>query len=244
MSLNLQSSFKYNLRRSERAKNIRILVKPDKIEVVAPHRTSEQKIKAFVEAQQDWIKSAIIRIAERASRTPSLAPQHYADGVYIPFQGHQYPLAIKPVSSKTVRIQRLQDESFLASVPHGLEQEQSSELIRLVLIRWIKSQAKLQASLLIEKHAERFKLFPRSLRIKTQKSRWGSCGPQNDINLNWMLMLAPPEILEYVIVHEICHIKHRNHSADFWLLVEKHLPDYLQRRHWLKTYGASLMKGL
>jgi predicted metal-dependent hydrolase len=82
------------------------------------------------------------------------------------------------------------------------------------------------------------------LRIKTQKSRWGSCGPNNDINLNWLLMLAPAAALEYVVVHELCHIKHKNHSAAFWQLVAEHLPNYQQQRHWLKQHGARVMQGL
>ena len=85
---------------------------------------------------------------------------------------------------------------------------------------------------------------PRSLKIKTQKSRWGSCGPNNDINMNWLLMLAPPEAMEYVVVHELCHIIHKNHSKDFWGLVAEHLPAYQQQRLWLKQQGVSLMKGL
>ena len=108
----------------------------------------------------------------------------------------------------------------------------------------MKNQARLQANFLIEKHGGSLALYPRSLKIKTQKSRWGSCGPNNDINLNWLLMLAPPSALEYVIVHELCHIKHKNHSRDFWDLVTQHFPDYREQRRWLKQHGASLMKGL
>jgi predicted metal-dependent hydrolase len=97
---------------------------------------------------------------------------------------------------------------------------------------------------MIDKHSPKHQLYPRSLCIKTQKTRWGSCGPNNDINLNWLLMLAPPVVLEYVVVHELCHIQHKNHSKDFWLLVAKHMPDYLTHRRWLKANGASLMRGL
>lgn len=234
----------YSLRRSERAKNTRIVIKPGKIEVVAPPKVSERRIKAFVEAQQDWIRAAVKRIADRVQAVPTLAPAHYADGACIPFQGRQIPLQIKPTAAKTIRIQLYIDTTFIVYLPTGIARQQSSELIRLALIRWMKNQARQQASALIERHARQFGLFPRSLRIKTQKSRWGSCGPQNDINLNWLLMLAPPSALEYVVVHELCHIKHKNHSKDFWLLVAEHFPDYQQQRRWLKQHGAGLMQGL
>ena len=236
--------FLYSLRRSERAKCIRIEIKPGKIEVIAPPKVSERKIKAFVEAQQDWITAAVRRVADKIQAIPSLAPAHYADGVTVPFQGRQIPLRVKPATTKTIRIQLQFDTSFIVNLPAGMAQQHSSELIRLALIRWMKNQVRQQASILIEKHGQRFALFPRSLRIKTQKSRWGSCGPNNDINLNWLLILAPPSALEYVIVHELCHIRHKNHSKEFWQLVTEHLPDYQQQRRWLKQHGDSLMKGL
>lgn len=244
MNPNIETPLLYSLRRSERAKNTRIVIKPGKIEVVAPPKVSERRIKAFVEAQQDWIRAAVKRIADRVQAVPTLAPAHYGDGATVPFQGRQIPLQIKPTAAKTVRIQLHIDTTFIVYLPTGIARQQSSELIRLALIRWMKNQARQQASLLIERHARQFGLFPRSLRIKTQKSRWGSCGPQNDINLNWLLMLAPPSALEYVVVHELCHIKHKNHSKDFWQLVAEHFPDYQQQRRWLKQHGAGLMQGL
>jgi predicted metal-dependent hydrolase len=73
------------------------------------------------------------------------------------------------------------------------------------------------------------------------KTRWGSCGPRNDININWLLAFAPETVLEYVVVHELCHIRERNHSMAFWSLVAKHLSNYAQERRWLHAHGAGLM---
>nr|WP_305906692.1 M48 family metallopeptidase [Methylomarinum sp. Ch1-1]MDP4519390.1 M48 family metallopeptidase [Methylomarinum sp. Ch1-1] len=108
----------------------------------------------------------------------------------------------------------------------------------------MKEQARKEVTLYVEKHGQRHRLYPRSIRIKTQKSRWGSCGIHDDINMNWLLIIAPPAVMEYVVVHELCHIRHRNHSQDFWQLVEDHLPDYRRHRNWLKQHGHSLMLGL
>jgi predicted metal-dependent hydrolase len=234
----------YSLRRSERAKTTRIVVKPDKIEVVAPLKVSERQIKAFVASQQDWIKAAVLRVADRVQAIPNLAPTHYEQGVTIPYQGRQLPLQLRKGQRKTTRIDLHIEHGFIIHLASDLHEAQSSDAIKLALTRWMKNQAKHQASFFIEKHAPRYSLFPRSLKIKTQKSRWGSCGPQNDLNLNWLLILAPPEVFEYVVIHELCHIKHKNHSQDFWRLVAQHNPDYQQHRHWLKQHGASIMKGL
>jgi predicted metal-dependent hydrolase len=246
MSLNsiAPSALHYSVRRSPRAKSARIVVRADKIEVVVPPHVSERKIKAFVEAQQDWIRSAVLRVTEHAQAIPSLAPELYTDGVSIPYRGQHLPLQIRHGTKQTVQLQLQDDSGFVVTLPAGVESERGSELIKAILIRWMKKQARQHMTLLIEHHAPRLGLYPRSLKIKTQKSRWGSCGPNNDINLNWLLMLAPPEAMEYVVVHELCHIKHKNHSKDFWGLVAEHLPAYQQQRHWLKQQGASLMKGL
>jgi len=234
----------YSVRRSCRAKRVRIIVKADKVEVVAPPKVSEHRIKAFVDAHQEWIKAAVLRVIAKADAVPTLAPAVYQHGVQIPFQGRQIPLSLLPSQARTVRLQLEPEAGFMVTMPGHVDSQQISELIRQILIRWMKNQARIHATQLIDKHAPSFGLFPKSLKIKTQKSRWGSCGPNNDVNLNWLLMLAPPQVMEYVVVHELCHIKHKNHSKDFWGLVAAHLPDYLVQRSWLKQHGASLMRGL
>ncbi len=79
-----------------------------------------------------------------------------------------------------------------------------------------------------------------SISIRDQKTRWGSCSGRGNLSFNWRLILAPPEILDYVVVHELCHLTHMNHSKEFWELVGKVLPDYKDRRKWLKENGHTL----
>lgn len=80
--------------------------------------------------------------------------------------------------------------------------------------------------------------------IRTQKTRWGSCSVQGNLNFNGLLMLAPDAVLDYVIVHELCHRKQMNHSSQFWAEVERILPDYREQRLWLKQQGANLLARL
>ena len=77
--------------------------------------------------------------------------------------------------------------------------------------------------------------------IRNQRSRWGSCSGQGTLNFNCLLMLAPPEVLDYVVVHELCHRKEMNHSAAFWAEVARVLPDYEARKRWLKENGPALI---
>ncbi|MGD0960769.1 MAG: SprT family zinc-dependent metalloprotease [Methylomonas sp.] len=234
----------YTLRRSSRAKYLRIVIKPGGMEVVAPLNISEKRIHSFVASQQEWIIAASIRVRDRLKNLPVFTPPFYADGATIPFQGGQAPLRVTQLAGKTSRVQFHPQQGFTVNLPAGAVAADHSELIRQALIRWMKQQARLQAGQLIAKHADRLNLFPSGLKIKTLKSRWGSCGPENNININWLLLLAPPAAFEYVVIHELCHIKHKNHSADFWNLVAAYCPDYPLQRKWLKQHGAAVMKGL
>jgi predicted metal-dependent hydrolase len=151
-------------------------------------------------------------------------------------------LATKPSKLKNAKVEFV--DGFIAHIPESLVAENQSDAIKGALERWMKKQVKAHVEQLVNRHAARKQLFPQSIKIKTQKSRWGSCGIRNDININWLLVMAPVEVLEYVVVHELCHIQQRNHSQLFWALVAEHLPDYQQRRHWLKKHGSQLMRGL
>lgn len=97
----------------------------------------------------------------------------------------------------------------------------------------------------IPKRVEFYKQFVTGdysrITIRDQKTRWGSCSASGTLSFSWRLMLAPPTILDYVVVHELCHFEHMNHSREFWQAVENILPDYKQRRDWLKEHGAELM---
>jgi predicted metal-dependent hydrolase len=78
------------------------------------------------------------------------------------------------------------------------------------------------------------------IRIKNTKTRWGSCSSKGNLNFNWKLMMAPPYAMEYVVIHELCHLKHLNHSKAFWALVSEHMPDYKKAETWLKNHGSVL----
>lgn len=236
----------YQIRRSQRAKRARIVVTVDKVEVVAPLRMPERQIQQFMHAKQAWVESAKNKVQQHVVNSTSFAPEIYQDGVLVPYQGKQYALQIKACQEEQIRIDFTQ--GFIAYVPEELNRALSiaalSEQIRLALVAWMGQEAVKQAIKFVDKNAPLYQLRPRSITIKTQKSRWGSCGIHNDINLNWLLILAPVPVFEYVVIHELCHIEQRNHSVAFWALVARHCPDYQQQRLWLKKHGASLMLGL
>ena len=242
ISLNDQLPFNYHIRRSKRVKTLRIVVTPGTVEVVAPLKMPKHRIHSFVQDKHGWVTRTKEKIERSQQQIKSFAPTLYSDGVEIPFQGGKFPLTVHRTESSSMNVEYKQ--SFIVSVPYSISKENYSAEIRQCLINWMEKAAKIVAENYVLQHAERCKLKPRSIKIKKQTGRWGSCGIHNDINLNWLLILAPPGVFEYVVVHELCHIRHRNHSTDFWNLVAIHMPEFQEQKKWLRQHGASLMLGL
>lgn len=231
--------FAYQIRRSHRVANARIVVKPGRVEVVAPLLFPEQKLHRFVQAKQQWIVHALGKMAMVTPEQGGFLPHTFQSDAMLVYQGKPYPVTLITSNLKRVKIEF--DEGYRITVPSGFSPEEQDIKIRDALVNWLKKQIRPIVEQMVAHYAPQKKLFPRSIAIKTQKSRWGSCGIHDDININWLLLLAPVDVLAYVVVHEICHIKVKNHSPKFWALVAEHMPDYQVRRNWLKKQGRSLM---
>lgn len=181
------------------------------------------------------------------------------------------PFAYKVIRSqrKTMAVEIHQDGQIVVRAPYRISQtrirqfvEEKSDWIQKNLEKMQgKQQEKTQLPKLSPEERERLQkaagevFLQRSryfaellnvhfnrITIREQKTRWGSCSSKQNLNFNWKLILAPPEILDYVVVHELCHLKEMNHSPAFWHEVEQILPDYPQRKKWLKDNGWKLMQ--
>lgn len=225
------------IRHSRRAKYVRLVVKPEGVELVVPTGLGENRALAFVDRHRSWLESKTREWAGQLGERP--ARSRFTSYTTLPWRGRELPLHVAEGKGKKVRIEV--DEAVCITVPAGSDTERDTlagEAFYLWARRWLRGEAER----LVDCHASRFGLHPRLLRIKRMKTRWGSCGPRNDINLNWLLALAPESVLEYVVVHELCHIRERNHSERFWALVAEHLPHWEKERRWLKTQGVGLLR--
>lgn len=208
------------IRRSDRARRLRMRMLPAiGLEVVVPHNVSDDDALAFVRREAVWV----LRHVERAAPLPQqLAP---ADGVTIPYLGAALPLrmiAAGPVA--------LVDGALSVPASGGLD----------AIERWYRGEARrLGKDLAIARAAELGVSFGR-LAIKDTSSRWGSCSTKGNINLSWRLVMAPPEIFDYVVAHEVAHLREMNHSPRFWSLVESLCPRYREHRRWLRLHGHEL----
>ncbi|QSA97161.1 M48 family metallopeptidase [Methylococcus sp. EFPC2] len=225
------------LRRSARAKYLRLVVKPELVELVVPAGVSERQAKSFLEQHRTWLETQRREMEKRVGQRP--VPVRFTEHPTIPWQGRDLPLKIEDIPGKRLKV--AVDDSVRISIP-SFAGDQRDAWARHAFKEWARRWLRGQVQRSVERHAPKHGLQPREIRIKAMKTRWGSCGPSNDININWLLALAPESVLEYVVVHELCHIRERNHSPRFWALVADHLPRWQGERRWLKTHGLGLLK--
>lgn len=135
----------------------------------------------------------------------------------------------------------------LAEKRHWIAEQRRRQVPRLCLERLSVSESEARhaarelVSLLAEEEAERIGVAYDRIRIGAQRTLWGSCSPRGTLSFNWRLVLAPLEVLDYVVVHELCHLRVPDHSRQFWALVELHRPHWRHRRDWLREHGPELL---
>lgn len=212
----------YSIRRSDRARRIGVRVDPrdGAIEVVLPRWARERDAAAAVVELRPWIDR---RVAEAAAARARVR----ARGSTVPYLGAA--LELVPEAGRT-RVHRRGDALL---VPEGDA--------RPVLERWYRRRARAELEPRVAQAAAALGREVRSLTVRDQRTRWGSCTAAGGLSFNWRLLLAPEEVLDYVVWHECCHLVVLDHSPRFWALVARHLPGYEAPRRWLRDHGATLV---
>lgn len=208
--------------RSRRRTVASIVERDGSVTVRAPLKMSTEAIEAFVQQHAEWVQKKQL---EMQSMVP-VEPRKYEPGERFLYLGRSYPLEIVQGAKRKLAL----DETFKLA-----QTEQSNA--QTVFRDWYRSQA---AKLIPERvayFARAFELQVKSIRITSARTRWGSCSAKGALSFSWRLLMTPPDVIDYVIVHELAHTVHHNHSARFWKLVEKWMPDYRERRKQLRQYG-------
>jgi predicted metal-dependent hydrolase len=219
--------FKYTLIRKPRRRTLTITVSRDnKIIVRSPLALPQEEIRRFLKQKEKWINKTIL--FNRRTRKPYI-PKSFTAGEKFFYLGQEYPLVIEEKKEK--KEIRLENGTFYLYLPARCNHP--NRYIARKFIHWYKTSAYRKLLEVICAYERRLKVTISDLRIKTLKRTWGSCSKKGIVTFSWKLILAPLYILEYVVVHELCHLIHHNHSPRFWQEVGKLIPDYKQRKKWL-----------
>jgi hypothetical protein len=208
------------LRRSRAARrfSLRVSRLDGRITLTLPARASEREAMAFAATQADWIRKALTRTAPAA---------RVGIGAVIPFEGRQVELVAAAVRSVIVEGDRM----LVPGIP-AMAGQRAEAFLR------IAARARLNAA--CDRHAAALGRPYARITLRDTRSRWGSCAQDGALMFSWRLVMAPPEVLDYVAAHEVAHLAEMNHSDAFWAVVARLFPDYARQRRWLKTEGSLL----
>ncbi len=212
----------YELQRTDR-RSIECRVTAEGVKVFAPRRAPLDAIEEMIKSRAGWIEENQHALRERQRSLQSAWDMK--NGMSVPMEGQIYRLKVIPGGKKGVSL--MGDELILSGTDGSYAQAEAA--LRAFLIGRMKERLqKILPSLSAQVGVEIGRVT-----IREQRTRWGSCSGKGNLNFNWKLIMAPPEALRYVVIHELCHRREMNHSPDFWALLEKHMPDYAIWRKFL-----------
>jgi predicted metal-dependent hydrolase len=213
----------YRVRRSDRARRVRVLVDPHSgVEVVLPRRSPASAAPAAVAELRPWIE-------DRLAAAQAVRAIVAARGDTVPYLGAELALARQPGRT---RAHRRGDELLVPQDP---------AIARDAVERWYRRAAREEIAPRLDDAVAALGTRYTKLTIRNQRTRWGSCTSAGALSFNWRLLLAPEPVLDYVVWHEACHLRVMDHSPRFWALVRTHCPDYQVHRRWLRLQGSTLV---
>ena len=202
-------------------------IKPDgRLIVRAPNRATRAEVQAVVARKAAWIAKTQAKLAKKY---PELKPKAFVPGEHFYYLGEQY--ALKLISRQRPPLDL--DGAFLLS---QAKQDHAKE----IFTEWYREETRKITEDLIDRYTRQYGFQVNQVRITSAMTRWGSCSGKNNLNFTYRLSMAPLEVIEYVVVHELAHLKVRDHSQAFWTAVAEILPDYDKHRKWLKIHGPRL----
>lgn len=217
----------YEVRHSDEATEPRIDIGMRGVRVVFPEDSATDP-EELLRENAAWVLEKKAKYDEYRERVPD---RKFEPGERFPYLGNQYEIVVERRSSSQI----VEDEFRLAK--HNVDQTSVRRALESLYQRKARERFENRAS----RFAEDMGVEYNKIEVRNQRTKWGSCSTSGTLGLNWRLMMAPPEIVEYVVIHELAHLREPNHSDSFWELVAKHDPEYQKRERWLKQNSTRLI---
>lgn len=206
------------------------------VSIVAPEGVSQERVDDVLRRKAPWI---LRRLAEfREIKAPST--RHlFLSGEKFPYLGRNYRLKVQAGDVREVSL-AFKNGRFFALVPHESSSIWREERLRSAFHNWYIAHGHDKLQRRVQLFGNRLGVHPAKVVVKNQQARWGSCTKSGTVNFNWHILMAPLRIVDYVVVHELSHMLYSDHSAEFWTTMQSVIPDYDERKEWLRVHGPTL----
>ncbi len=229
----------YQLIRSAKRKTVGLQVKHGKIIIRAPKFISDKEVANIVHAKSTWLQN---KVAEQ-NNLPHYSNNHYQENSKLLIKGElktlhiTYGLFPEVILEKDFIIVTISNRTKIKTIDNA---ELKEKQVKKQLEDWLKQQTSNYVDENLSLQAEKIGVLPKSFKVRLYKSRWGSCNSRAELSFSSLLAMTPNWVIDYVIIHELCHLQHMNHSSEFWQLVELNFPNYLLAKAWLKSHQHQL----
>lgn len=219
----------YKIRISTRATRLRITISASGVTVTLPKGVPQREAENFLKQNAIWLNTQL----ERSSRLTKPSPLP-ADVILWHGEAVQLQRIEETDRKSCIKVEATKGR-LKVYMPAG-----SKASTRLAAEAWMRANARAEIEQVVMEQARRMNARPKAISIRDQRTRWGSCSSRGNLAFNWRLVMTPPHVLQYVVVHELAHMFELNHSKDFWDIVAKYFPDYKKARTWLRKNATSL----
>ncbi len=228
----------YTVERGRRQKTVAIRVDAvGGVRVRAPEGTPIAKLDEIVHRKARWI---IERTRDHEDLPPPPSPREFRSGETFRYLGRQYRLKRERSNAREANV-RVVMGHLIVPVPAQLAAPDATDIARARLVAWYRERADSRIPDRVATWAKKLSLHPASVQIRDQQKRWGSADARGNVRLNWRIVQAPTRLIDYVIVHELVHLTHPNHTRDFWAALGQAMPDYEARREALRRLGPQVV---
>jgi predicted metal-dependent hydrolase len=220
---------RFEVRRSERRRTLELTVERDgSLVLSAPVGVPDAKLERFAKQKRFWVYQ---KLAAKEALPASRPARQYVSGEGLPYLGRSHRLLLVAKQDVPLRLEAGRFRMLRAEAPRG----------RALMVRWYTEHAQAWLQERVVRHAGRVHVQPSAITVQDLGYRWGSCGKGRRLHFHWQVILLPPRIIDYIVIHELVHLSRPHHTPDFWRAVEQALPDWEQRRRWLAEQGPTIL---
>ena len=219
----------FEVRRSDRRRTLELTVERDgRLVLSAPTKVQAERLERFAKSKRFWVYR---KLAVQEALPPPVPPKQFVSGEGFPYLGRSHRLLLVTGLDVPVKLEAGRFKMSRAEVSRG----------RAQMVSWYTAHARPWLQARVERHAARLRVAPASVVVQDLGFRWGSCGKGGSLYFHWQVILLPPRIIEYVLVHELVHLREPHHTPSFWRTLERAMPDWEERRRWLAVRGRQYL---